>query len=217
MDTNKFRKVLKESNQKVLISERGGFENMSDDDFKRFRDNLKSDEAKAKADKAFKKSRSATPRPTGKGPQLPKVPKPSGLNTPKPTGSPAAHSKFVQNLDKYSGTSTRAVKGLKKPSILGGIFKAAKKNKKLAIPLALAGGVYALTKGKKKSVSEEMMTTGSTADKPGFSNAADDKGPTAGRDPLISAKPQKRKRLYKKIIGLGPGSRNRWKPKNETV
>ena len=39
MDTNKFRKVLKESNQKVLISERGGFENMSDDDFKRFRDN----------------------------------------------------------------------------------------------------------------------------------------------------------------------------------
>ena len=193
MDTNKFRKVLKESNQKVLIFERGGFENMSDDDFKRFRDNLKSDEAKAKADKAFKKSRSATPRPTGKGPQLPKVPKPSGLNTPKPTGSSAAHSKFVQNLDKYSGTSKRAVKGLKKPSILGGIFKAAKKNKKLAIPLALAGGVYALTKGKKKSVSEEMMTTGSTGDKPGFSNAADAKGPVAGRDELMFAKPQKRK------------------------
>ena len=193
MDTNKFRKVLKESNQKVLIFERGGFENMSADDFKRFRDNLPSDEAKAKADKAFKKSRSATPRPTGKGPQLPNVPKPSGLNTPKPTGSPAAHSRFVQNLDKYSGTSKRAVKGLKKPSILGGIFKAAKKNKKLAIPLALAGGVYALTKGKKKSVSEEMMTTGSTAGKPGFSNAADDEGPTAGRDPLMFAKPQKRK------------------------
>ena len=189
MDTNKFRKVLKESNQKVLISERGGFENMSDDDFKRFRDNLKSDEAKAKADKAFKKSRSATPRPTGKGPQLPNVPKPSGLNTPKPTGSPAAHSKFVQNLDKYSGTSKRAVKGLKKPSILGGIFKAAKKNKKLAIPLALAGGVYALTKGKKKSVSEEMMTTGPD----GFTNKSKPEGPTAGYDPLMFAKPQKRK------------------------
>ena len=214
MDTNKFRKVLKESNQKVLISERGGFENMSDDDFKRFRDNLKSDEAKAKADKAFKKSRSATPRPTGKGPQLPKVPKPSGLNTPKPTGSPAAHSKFVQNLDKYSGTSTRAVKGLKKPSILGGIFKAAKKNKKLAIPLALAGGAYALMKGKKKSVSEEMMTTGSTAGKPGFSNAADDEGPTAGRDPLMFAKPQKRK--------IGPWikaaiAQGKKRKKNETV
>ena len=210
MDTNKFRKVLKESNQKVLISERGGFENMSDDDFKRFRDNLKSDEAKAKADKAFKKSRSATPRPTGKGPQLPKVPKPSGLNTPKPTGSPAAHSKFVQNLDKYSGTSTRAVKGLKKPSILGGIFKAAKKNKKLAIPLALAGGVYALTKGKKKSVSEEMMTTGPN----GFSNAADPKGPRAGYDPLMFAKPQKRKigPWIKSAIAQG-----KKRKKNETV
>ena len=210
MDTNKFRKVLKESNQKVLISERGGFENMSDDDFKRFRDNLKSDEAKAKADKAFKKSRSATPRPTGKGPQLPRVPKPSNLNTPRPTGSPAAHSKFVQNLDKYSGTSTRAVKGLKKPSVLGGILKVAKKNKRLAIPLALAGGVYALTKGKKKSVSEEMMTTGPD----GFTNKSKPEGPTAGYDPLMSAKPQKRK--------IGPWikaaiAQGKKRKKNETV
>ena len=210
MDTNKFRKVLKESNQKVLIFERGGFENMSDDDFKRFRDSLKSDEAKAKADKAFRKSRSATPRPTGKGPQLPNVPKPSGLNTPKPTGSPAAHSKFVQNLDKYSGTSTRAVKGLKKPSILGGILKVAKKNKRLAIPLALAGGAYALMKGKKKSVSEEMMTTGPD----GFTNKSKPEGPTAGYDPLMSAKPQKRK--------IGPWikaaiAQGKKRKKNETV
>ena len=210
MDTNKFRKVLKESNQKVLIFERGGFENMSADDFKRFRDNLPSDEAKAKADKAFKKSRSATPRPTGKGPQLPKVPKSSSLNAPKSTGSPAAYNKFVQNLDKYSGTSTRAVKGLKKPSILGGIFKAAKKNKKLAIPLALAGGVYALTKGKKKSVSEEMMTTGPD----GFTNKSKPEGPTAGYDPLISAKPQKRKigPWIKSAIAQG-----KKRKKNETV
>ena len=194
MDTNKFRKVLKESNQKVLISERGGFKNMPPDQFKRYLTSLNSDEAREKAEAAWKKARKASE------PKLPSVPKgkvtkvtPSGLNTPRPIGSPAAHSKFVQNLDKYSGTSTRAVKGLKKPSILGGIFKAAKKNKRLAIPLALAGGVYALTKGKKKSVSEEMMTTGSTAGKPGFSNAADDEGPTAGRDPLMFAKPQKRK------------------------
>ena len=40
---------------------------------------------------------------------------------------------------------------------------------------------------------EGGMTTGSTADKPGFSNTADDKGPTAGRDPLMFAKPVKRK------------------------
>ena len=66
-----------------------------------------------------------------------------------------------------------------KPVLLGGIFKAAKKNKKLAIPLALAGGVYALTKGKKKSVSEEMMTTGPD----GFTNKSKPEGPTAGYDP----------------------------------
>ena len=44
-----------------------------------------------------------------------------------------------------------------------------------------------------KQFQEEMMSTGSTADKPGFSNAADAEGPTAGRDPLMFAKPQKRK------------------------
>ena len=205
MDTNKFRKVLKESNQKVLISERGGFKNMPPDQFKRYLSSLNSDEAREKAEAAWKKARKASE------PKLPSVPKPKVTSS---TGSPAAYNKFVQNLDKYSCTSKRAVKGLKKPSILGGIFKAAKKNKKLAIPLALAGGVYALTKGKKKSVSEEMMTTGSTAGKPGFSNAADDEGPTAGRDPLMFAKPQKRK--------IGPWikaaiAQGKKRKKNETV
>ena len=38
---------------------------------------------------------------------------------------------------------------------------------------------------------EGGMTTCSTANKPGFSNAADD--PVAGRDPLMFAKPMKRK------------------------
>ena len=40
---------------------------------------------------------------------------------------------------------------------------------------------------------EGGMTTCSTAGKPGFSNAADDEGPVAGRDPLMFAKPMKRK------------------------
>ena len=40
---------------------------------------------------------------------------------------------------------------------------------------------------------EGGMTTGSTAGKPGFSNAADDEGPVAGRDELMFAKPVKRK------------------------
>ena len=44
------------------------------------------------------------------------------------------------------------------------------------------------------------MTTGSTAGKPGFSNAADATGPVAGYD----------KPLKKKHIKLPPGSRKRW-------
>ena len=45
-----------------------------------------------------------------------------------------------------------------------------------------------------KIVKEEGgMTTGSTAGKPGFSSSADAEGPVAGADPLMFAKPQKRK------------------------
>tara|TARA_B100000131_G_scaffold43624_1_gene39240 strand:+ start:276 stop:497 length:222 start_codon:yes stop_codon:yes gene_type:complete len=44
-----------------------------------------------------------------------------------------------------------------------------------------------------KYIREEGMTTGSTAGKPGFSNAADNEGPVAGRDELMFAKPIKRK------------------------
>tara|TARA_B100000902_G_scaffold356005_1_gene369349 strand:+ start:330 stop:539 length:210 start_codon:yes stop_codon:yes gene_type:complete len=44
---------------------------------------------------------------------------------------------------------------------------------------------------------EEMMTTQSTAGKPGFSNAADAEGPVSGRDPLMFAKPIKRKKDIK--------------------
>ena len=34
-------------------------------------------------------------------------------------------------------------------------------------------------------IREEMMTTGSTAGKPGFSSKVDAKGPTAGFDPVM--------------------------------
>ena len=37
-------------------------------------------------------------------------------------------------------------------------------------------------------IREEMMTTGSTAGKPGFSSKADAEGPTAGFDPLLGKK-----------------------------
>ena len=37
-------------------------------------------------------------------------------------------------------------------------------------------------------IREEMMTTASTAGKPGFSSKADAEGPTAGYDPLLGKK-----------------------------
>ena len=58
------------------------------------------------------------------------------------------------------------------------------------------------------AVREEMMTTGSTPGKPGFSSKADAKGPTAGFDPVIDKKIEKRKRpryIWTK------GIRKRWK------
>jgi len=48
-----------------------------------------------------------------------------------------------------------------------------------------------------KDFSEEMMTTQSTAGKPGFSSKADAEGPVAGRDPLMFAKPIRRRKDIK--------------------
>ena len=53
-------------------------------------------------------------------------------------------------------------------------------------------------------IREEMMTTGSTAGKPGFSSKADAEGPTAGYDPVLG-----KVRKRKKYIKLPPGSRKR--------
>ena len=60
-------------------------------------------------------------------------------------------------------------------------------------------------------IRESMMTTGSTAGKPGFSSKANADGPTAGFDPVIG-KVMKRK----KYLSLGPGSRKRWMKKDES-
>ena len=43
-------------------------------------------------------------------------------------------------------------------------------------------------------IREQMMTTGSVPGKPGFSNKANAKGPTAGYDPVIG-KVEKRRKL----------------------
>ena len=58
-------------------------------------------------------------------------------------------------------------------------------------------------------VREEMMTTGSSPGKPGFSSKADAAGPTAGFDPVMG-KMMKRK----KYISMGTGSRKRWMQKD---
>ena len=60
-------------------------------------------------------------------------------------------------------------------------------------------------------VREEMMTTGSTPGKPGFSSKADAAGPTAGFD-TVMCKMMKRKK--KKYISMGKGSRKRWMKKD---
>ena len=60
-------------------------------------------------------------------------------------------------------------------------------------------------------IREEMMTTQSSAGKPGFSSKADAEGPTAGYDPVMG---NVRKR--KKYIKLPPGSRKRWMKKDES-
>ena len=54
-------------------------------------------------------------------------------------------------------------------------------------------------------IREEMMTTQSSAGKPGFSSKADAEGPTAGYDPVMG-----KVRKRKKYIKLPPGARKRW-------
>ena len=57
-------------------------------------------------------------------------------------------------------------------------------------------------------IREEMMTTGSTAGKPGFSSKADAEGPTAGFDPVMG----KKKKRYIWTRGI----RKRWKQNGES-
>ena len=58
-------------------------------------------------------------------------------------------------------------------------------------------------------IKEQMMTTQSSAGKPGFSSKADAEGPTAGYDPVLG-----KVRKRKKYIKLPPGSRKRWMKDN---
>ena len=61
-------------------------------------------------------------------------------------------------------------------------------------------------------IREEMMTTGSTAGKPGFSSKADDEGPTAGFDPVMGKVERRKKPRYIWTKGI----RKRWMKKSES-
>ena len=60
-------------------------------------------------------------------------------------------------------------------------------------------------------IREEMMTTGSTAGKPGFSSKADAEGPTAGFDPLLGKKKKRRPTPVGRY-----GTRRTWMQKGES-
>ena len=62
------------------------------------------------------------------------------------------------------------------------------------------------------TVREEMMTTGSTPGKPGFSSAAPAKGPTAGFDPVMGKMERRKRPRYIWTKGI----RKNWKPKDES-
>ena len=57
-----------------------------------------------------------------------------------------------------------------------------------------------------------MMTTGSVPGKPGFSNKANAKGPTAGFYPVIGKVEKRKKPRYIWTKGI----RKNWKPKSES-
>ena len=61
-------------------------------------------------------------------------------------------------------------------------------------------------------IREEMMTTGSSAGKPGFSSKADAEGPTAGFDPVMGKVERRKKPRYIWTKGI----RKNWKKKDET-
>ena len=60
-------------------------------------------------------------------------------------------------------------------------------------------------------IREAMMTTGSSAGKPGFSSKADAEGPTAGFDPLLG----KKKKRKPTPVGRY-GTRRTWMKKGES-
>ncbi len=115
--------------------------------------------AAEKIDAMRKQAKSATPKPVGSGSQLPSVPKSQvtqnrGQNTRAQSSydrMSAARRQGSQNV--AAAQAKRAAKIAAKPSLLKVLSKV--KNPKVAIPLAIAGGIYGLLTSPKKQQKEE--------------------------------------------------------------
>ena len=144
--------------EELIISEKweDKLKNMTPDEI----ENLKKSNpgAAEKIDALRKKAKSATPRPVGSGSQLPSVSKPPvtqnrGQNTRAQASYDrvsAARRQGSQNV--AAAQAKRAAKTAAKPSLLKTLSKV--KNPRVAIPLAIAGGIYGLLTGPKKQQKE---------------------------------------------------------------
>ena len=114
--------------------------------------------AAEKIDALRKQAKSATPRPVGSGSQLPSVPKsPTTQNRGQSTRAQSSYDRVsaarrqgAQNV--AAAQAKRAAKTAAKPSLLKTLSKV--KNPKIAVPLAIAGGIYGLLTGPKKQQKE---------------------------------------------------------------
>jgi hypothetical protein len=115
--------------------------------------------AAEKIDSMRKQAKSATPKPVGSGSQLPSVPKsPATQNRGQNLRDPRAQDRMTaarrqgsQNV--AAAQAKRAAKIAAKPSLLKTLSKV--KNPRVAIPLAIAGGIYGLLSGPKKQQKED--------------------------------------------------------------
>jgi len=118
--------------------------------------------AAEKIDAMRKKATSATPKPVGSGSQLPNVPKsPATWNKGQNLRDPRAQAVYDRmsaarrqgSQNVAAAQAKRAAKIATKPSFLKTLSKV--KNPKVAVPLAIAGGIYGLLTGPKKQQKEQ--------------------------------------------------------------
>jgi hypothetical protein len=115
--------------------------------------------AAEKIDAMRKQAKSATPKPVGSGSQLPNTPKPpatqnrgQNLRDPRAQDRMSAARRQASQIVS-AAQAKRAAKTAAKPSLLKTLSKV--KNPRVAIPLAIAGGIYGLLTSPKKQQKED--------------------------------------------------------------